>query len=132
MIRKALVDHASGSDNRVVSDADSGQNDGAGSNPDIVSNRNRVGVFQTAVTLRGIQGMTGSVETAVRSYENVLSETDRCTVEQHAVYVHIKIFTDFDVVAVVAVERLFDEEVVSSLSEQTAQQPVPFFHLGWA
>ena len=73
--------------------------------------------------------MACRVESASRGDEYIVPESDPGSVENHAVEVHEEVFSDFNVVAVVALERGAYLEVFACLSEKLPDECLPFCRL---
>ena len=102
-----------------------------GTYPYIVADMNGFGIFQSLVPLLHIQGMTCCIESAVGSNKHVVAKGNGRSVQDDAVHIAVEVFTQVDVIAVVTIERLFDEKVLSGLSQQFTKQLLPFFDTGW-
>ena len=115
-------DNAAGSYDAIVADGDAGEDTHLCAYPYVVAHTDGIGVFQTAVARFGLERVSGRVETATGADKDIVAEDDGGAVEDDSVYVHVEIFTDFDVVAVIACERLLDEKLPARASQQPAQQ----------
>lgn len=122
--------YTSGTDDTVVSDGDTGQYADKGTYPYIVAYMNGLGIFQSLIPLLHIQGMACCIESAVGSNKHVVAKGDGRSVQDDAVHIAIEVFTHADIIAIVAIEGLLDEEVLSGLSQQFTKQLLPLFGTG--
>jgi uncharacterized protein (DUF2062 family) len=59
--------------NRMITDIHSGENDHISSQPDIVADGNRAGVFKAFVPLSGIERMDCRIKATIRTDKNVIA-----------------------------------------------------------
>ena len=79
-------------------------------------------IFQPFVALDRVERMSRGVERAVGGDEHVVAECHRGFVEYDKVEVGEEILPGGDIVAIVAVERLFDCNITFDFSEDVVQQ----------
>ena len=127
--RNIFGDDASGSNDTVVSDGHSRQYTDFCPDPYIVTDSYRMCIFKAFVPLFHIKRMAGRVKSAVRSYEYIVSEPDRCPIQNDAVDIGKEILPDFDIIAIVAVEGLFYLEILPGPAEQPSYEFCPRGHI---
>lgn len=117
-----MYHYASGSNGAVVADCHAGEDADVCSDPHVVAHGDGMCIFQSGVAQVGFQWMSGGVESAVGSYENVFSECDGCFIEDDKIYVGVEVFADVDIVAVVAIERLLYEKLLACRAKDVTQE----------
>ncbi len=108
--RDVFCHYTSGSDHAVVTYGHSRQYRDRCSDPYVVADGYRPGIFQTFVSFNRVNRMTGGVESAVRGYEDIVAECHLGSVKDDEVEIGVEVFAYTYVVAIVAEEGLFDQD----------------------
>ena len=82
---------ATGSDHDVITDCDTGEDDRSGTDPYIVSDRDRVSILQAFVTIGCVQRMPCRINADIGSDESIVADTDFCTVKYNQIDIRIKV-----------------------------------------
>ena len=125
IIRNILIHKASCSDDNIATNRHAGHDLNAGAEPDIISDFDRPGVFESGIAPREINRMACSVETAVRCDKYIISECNPCSVEDRNIKVGEEIVADFNVISIVAVERRADGYILAGFAEYLSDTCVP-------
>ena len=108
---------ATGADDRVVPDADAGQDHDVSADPDVVPDRHVDSVLIERVSRGRVERVSGGINGDVRGELAVVADPHFAHVQDRAVVIGEEILPDFDVFSVIAVERRVDPGVVG-LSEK--------------
>ena len=113
-IRRNIFDHHRAATNHYIrANRNARHNLHPSTNPHIIANGDRVGVLQPPVSALGIDGVPGSVETAVGGNKNIVAELYLRTIQNHCVVVGKEVLANLDIIAVVAPERGYDAETIA-------------------
>ena len=97
------------------------QHRNAAANPDVVADGNGMRIFQTLISSFCIQRMASRVETYVGRYEYVAANADLGAIQNYQIDIGIEVFSQLDVIAVIAMKGRFDEDVLPCLAQQRFQ-----------
>ena len=116
---------AAGADDRVVGNADTGQDDGARADPYVATDPDRPARLQTTGTLVRVAGMVCSQYLHARTDLGQVTDDDFDDIENDAVEVQEYSCAEADVEAVVTMERRADDGAFADLAQAFLQQAVP-------
>ena len=125
IIRNILIHKAACSDDNIAPDRHAGHDLNACTEPDIITDFDRPGVFESGIASREINRMACSVETAVRCDKYIISECYPCSVQYRNIKVGEEIVADFNVISIVAVERRADGYILAGFAEYLSDTCVP-------
>lgn len=126
MGRDVFGNDASGADDDIVSDGDTGEDGNAPSEPDVIPDRNGKGRFNARIAQIGVNGVVGGIDADIGADEGIFSDGDFSAIQHSQVVIDIGIFPDADIVTVIAMEGRFDMEVFRGGSQPGAYQVVAF------
>ena len=110
----------SGTDGYVITDGDSRKNSDAAADPYVIADGDRLRPLVAGVPFDWVSAMAGCINAYVRTDEAVVTDGDLCLVKNSEVEVGKETLADADLLAVIAVERLIDDDlVISDVSKQT-------------
>ncbi len=101
IIRNIFDDYAAGANDHIAAYCHTRQYMDAATDPDIIANSDRIGVFKPGISSIRVNGVSGSVKAAVGSYEHVIAEYDFARIEYDSVVIGKKVIADLDVIAIV-------------------------------
>ena len=110
IIRNVSVHNAPASDDNIASDRDAREYLDTCTEPDIIADGDRIGVFQSLIAAVTVDGMSCSVESAVWRDKNIISEGDFGAIQNDEIVVGEKVFTDLNLGTVIAPKRCDDAE----------------------
>ena len=109
-----------GTDGYVVADGDSRKNSDAAADPYVIADGDRLRPLVAGVPFDWVSAMAGCIDAYVRADEAVISDGDLCLVENSEVEIGKETLAYADLLAVIAIERLIDDDlVISNVSKQT-------------
>ena len=92
-------------DHNITPNRNAGHDRNTGANSYIAANCNGVGIFQPSASAFKINGMSGSMKSAVRSNKYIVPKGYFCTVQNHGVMIDKEIFANFNVVTVASLDK---------------------------
>ena len=98
-----FIDYATGSNNSTVANIHASQNAGISSYPYIVSNGYRTGISRL-VSLIGVNIMACSIQTNIRTYKTIITNSYFGIIQHHTIISRIKIISDMYITPKIAVE----------------------------
>ena len=107
----------------ITPNRNAGHDRNTGANSYIAANCNGVGIFQPSASAFKINGMSGSMKSAVRSNKYIVPKGYFCTVQNHGVMIGKEIFANFNVVTVITPEWRHDAEGSFRSAKQLMQDP---------
>jgi hypothetical protein len=119
---QAASDYAAGTDDGVFADFDAGAEDGAAAEPDVVGDGDGFSVLEAGAAGCGVERVGGGVDVDAGGDLHVGADGDAVAVEEDAVVVDECARADGDVVAVVAAEVGFDDDVFADIAEELARE----------
>ena len=99
-----LRHHTARTDDTAVPDMDTGGDDDAAANPDVIADGHIRTILIAAVPAGRVQGMSGGVDGYVGRQHTVVTKGDLPNIQQGAVVIKKYIFAHADMVPIVAVE----------------------------
>ena len=102
----------SGTDGHVVADGDSREDCYAAADPYVVADGNRLRPLIACVPFDRVSAMAGCIDAYVRPNEAVITDGNLCLVKHSEVEVGKETLAHADLLAVIAVERLIDDNLV--------------------
>ena len=102
-----FYDYTSGSDHAIITNGYSGQYADVSTYPYVVADGDWFCIFQPAVTMLNIKWMSGCIETTSGRDKNIVAKRDFRLIKNYAIDVHVEVFSQFDIVSVVAMEGRF-------------------------
>ena len=115
----------------IIADGDSGQDDRAASNPDIVPYGDRLRPFHAAVPLGRIGAVAGRVDTHARTDETIIADGHGGFVKYSEIEICEETPADADLLSVVAEKRLVHKDfIVGYMPKQPFQDREPLPCLG--
>ena len=109
-------DDGTGSYGTIIADGDTGQDGHVAADPDIITDTYGFSPFLTRLAFTRVCTMTRTVDMHARSYETIVADGHIGFVQDSKAEVRKEPFTDADMLAVVAIERLVDERVFIRLT----------------
>ena len=110
----------SGTDGNVVADGDSRKNGDTATDPYVVADGDRLRPLFAGVPFDRVSAVTGCIDAYVRPDEAVVTDGDLCLVKNSEVEIGKETLADADLLAVIAIERLIDDDLlISNVSKQT-------------
>ena len=104
----------------AVSDGHAGKNDGAASNPHIVADADRPGIFQTGSPHLRFERMRRGVHLHRRSHLKVVPDLDQRAIEKNAIEIDEGMYPQPNVIAIITGEERPDDRAVPDRTEQPA------------
>ena len=115
-----LSNYRSGTDGHVVADGDSRKDGDAATDPYIVADGNRLCPLVACIPFDWVSAMAGCIDAYVRPNEAVVTDGDLSLVKHGEMEIGKETLAHADLLAVVAIERLIDDDlVVSDVAKQT-------------
>ena len=105
-IRNIFRYDASASDHNSISNRYSRHDLHTAANPHMIADRDWFCVFQTFISLRGIDGMSSSIKSAIGSDKYMIADCYRRFIQDHKIIIGIEVFTDMDIITKIAVKWL--------------------------
>lgn len=118
-VRNVIHDDAAAANDHIAADGDARHDLHARADPDIVADRDGMGVLQPLIALFRVKRMARCIEPAVRRDENVVSKGHLRAVKDNRIVVGKEIFADGNIAAVIAPERCKDRKTLAGRAEQT-------------
>ena len=110
----------SGTDGYVITDGDSRKNSDTATDPYVVADGDRLRPLVAGVPFDRVSAVTGCIDTYIRPDEAVITDGDLCFVKNGEVEVGKETLAYADLLAVVAIERLIDDDLlISNVAKQT-------------
>ena len=104
--------HRACSDGAVIAYADPREDGYGAAYPAVVAYANRFRPLHARVALGGVGAMAGSINGYIRTYESIVANGYGGFVQHGEVEISKETLADMDMLAVVAVERLVDEDML--------------------
>ena len=104
--------HRACSDGAVIAYADPREDGYGAAYPAVVAYANRFRPLHARVALGGVSAMAGSINGYIRTYESIIADVDGSLIENGEVKISKETLSYMDMLAVVAVERLVDEDML--------------------
>jgi hypothetical protein len=120
--RNVAGDHATRTDQRIVADAHTRQDDGAAADPDITANANGTAKLQSGGPPRRIAWMISRKDLDGRTDLRFVADADRDDVEDHAIEVQENTGAETDVEAIIAMKWWPDHGPLTDRGEAFQQQ----------
>ena len=112
VVRDVVHHHRACSDGAVVAYADTREDSYGAAYPAVVAYANRFRPLHARVALGGVSAVEGGINGDIRTYESIIADADRRLVQHGEVEISEETLPDVDMLAVVAVERLVDEDML--------------------
>ena len=123
--RYVLVYYASRTDDTVVTDGYSGQDTDMRTYPYVIADGNRQGILQSLVSLFHVKGVSGCIEATIGSNEYIVAELYLGSIQYNTVYICVEVIAYFNIISVIALERLFYQKIASRFSKQSGYNLFP-------
>lgn len=120
------------SDGAVVANADAREDGYGAAYPAVVAYADGLRPLHAGVALGGVGAVAGGVDGNIRSDEGIIADGYGCFVQYGEVEIGEETLADADVLAVIAVERLVDEDVLIAVAEDLLQHLSPRIEVGGA
>lgn len=120
--RDVVRDDRACSDGAVVADSDARKDSHRTAYPAVVADGDRLCPLLTGVALHGVGAVAGGVDRHIGTDESVVADGNGGFVENGAMEIGKETFAHADVLAIVAIERLIDEDLVVTGTEEGQEQ----------
>lgn len=111
----------------IISDGNTGIDDGAASNPHIIADAYGFGIFQRPGTQLPVLGMVHGNDADIRANQAMMSNGNRIAVQYGQIIIGIKMAANADVIAKVAVKWLFYAGILWRMVQDLFQEFPAFF-----
>ena len=97
-----MGDDRPGAYRHIVADGHSGHHRHVAANPDVIAHMDRTGILQSLVSIFDVQRVTGGVERAAWSYEDIVAKGDLSLVEDDAIGIAEEVVAYLNIISIVA------------------------------
>ena len=124
--------HGTCSDGAVIAYADPREDGYGAAYPAVIAYADGLRPLHARVALGGVSAMAGSINGDIRTYESIIADADRRLIQHGEMKISEESFANADMLAVVAVERLVDEDMLIAVAEDLLQHLSPRIKVSWA
>ena len=116
-VGNVLSHHRSGADDYIASNGNTRIDHRIRSHPHIASDGDLLSILQLGIAYFCVNGMSGCIDAYPGTEEHIVADMDLCHINDDAVVIGIKVFSDIGIAAIVTAERRFDPEAFPYFSQ---------------
>ena len=129
IVRNVFCYNGTGTDYHVVSNGDAWIDHRVAADPDIVSDMNLFSVFQLLIADDWINRMTGCVNADSWTEEYIVPDMDLGHINNDAVIICIKVFSNVGMAAIIRVKRWLHPEMIADTPKKLPEERQPFISI---